>query len=58
MEVSTTADGQVRRATVLTKNGLLRRPAVKLALLDLKTPGQSGTTRVGECCGTTGRETK
>ncbi|XP_062538931.1 uncharacterized protein LOC134207225 [Armigeres subalbatus] len=52
-EVTKAADGQVRRAVVQTKNGLVVRPAVKLALLDLRTSGRSGTTREGGCCGTT-----
>jgi hypothetical protein len=49
------ADGQVRRAVVQTKNGLIARPAVKLAPLDLRVSGSSGTTRAGECNDTTGQ---
>lgn len=33
--VTTAADGQVRRAKVQTKNGIMERPAVKLAVLDV-----------------------
>ncbi|XP_062542447.1 uncharacterized protein LOC134210417 [Armigeres subalbatus] len=47
LNVITAGDGQVRRAVVQTKNGLLHRPAVKLALLDLQTSGRPGTTRAG-----------
>ncbi|XP_055622783.1 uncharacterized protein LOC129766287 [Toxorhynchites rutilus septentrionalis] len=45
VDVIKAADGQVRRAVVQTKNGLVTRPAVKLAPLDLKVSGSSGTTR-------------
>ncbi|XP_065092441.1 uncharacterized protein LOC135713285 [Ochlerotatus camptorhynchus] len=55
MDVTKAADGQVRRAVVQTKNGLVTRPAVKLALLDLRKSGRSGTTRVGGCYDTTGQ---
>ncbi|XP_058816181.1 uncharacterized protein LOC131679468 [Topomyia yanbarensis] len=36
IEVVKTKDGQVRRAMVLTVNGIISRPAVKLALLDVR----------------------
>lgn len=36
MEVQVGKDGQVRRAIVRTKDGILSRPAVKLALLDIQ----------------------
>ncbi|XP_055543111.1 uncharacterized protein LOC129728685 [Wyeomyia smithii] len=39
VDVMKAKDGQVRRAFVMTKNGLFNRPAVKLAVLDLQTPG-------------------
>ncbi|XP_053686701.1 uncharacterized protein LOC128736247 [Sabethes cyaneus] len=38
VDVIKAADGQVRRAVVQTKNGMLNRPAVKLALLDIQLP--------------------
>ncbi|XP_062538055.1 uncharacterized protein LOC134206371 [Armigeres subalbatus] len=52
-EFTKAADGQVQRAVVRTKNGLVVRPAVKLALLDLRTSRRSGTTREGEPLNTT-----
>ncbi|XP_055622826.1 uncharacterized protein LOC129766332 [Toxorhynchites rutilus septentrionalis] len=55
VDVTKAADGQVRRAVVQTKNGLVTRPAVKLAPLDLKVSESSGTTRAGECNETTGQ---
>ncbi|XP_055522850.1 uncharacterized protein LOC129717029 [Wyeomyia smithii] len=39
VDVMKAKDGQVRRAFVMTEYGLLNRPAVKLAVLDLQTPG-------------------
>ncbi|XP_058456808.1 uncharacterized protein LOC131434170 [Malaya genurostris] len=39
VDVTKAPDGQVRRAVVQTKHGLLNRPAVKLALLDVLNPG-------------------
>lgn len=35
IEVFRADDGQVRRAKVMVKSGVLERPAVKLALLDV-----------------------
>lgn len=35
VEVTTAKDGQVRRAKIRTVNGILERPAVKLAVLDI-----------------------
>lgn len=55
INVTKGADGQVRRAVVQTKNGLITRPAVKLAPLDLRVSGSSGTTREGGCNETTGQ---
>lgn len=56
LDVIKAADGQVRRAVVRTKNGVVSRPAVKLAPLDLRTSGRPGTTRVGGCYETTGHQ--
>ncbi|XP_058064663.1 uncharacterized protein LOC131214298 [Anopheles bellator] len=41
IEVIRAKDGQVRRATVRTENGLLERPATKLAILDVAPPGDT-----------------
>ncbi|XP_062541392.1 uncharacterized protein LOC134209419 [Armigeres subalbatus] len=54
VEVVKANDGQVRRAVIQTKNGLITRPAVKIAPLDLRASGFPGTTRAGECNETTG----
>lgn len=45
-------DGRTRQAWVRTKNGVLRRPVVKLALLDVmdeRKPVQGNALRAGEC---------
>lgn len=47
-------DGQVRRVTVQTANGILERPAVKVAVLDVgstwSTPNLLQRRTGGECC--------
>lgn len=42
IETTLAKDGQVRRAKVLTKNGIMERPATKLAILDVSAKSESG----------------
>lgn len=54
LDVKTGKDGQVRKATVLTSNGVQTRAAVNLALLDVGQTseyksGDLGATREGDC---------
>ena len=41
VEVIAAKDGQVRQATVQTSQGLIRRPATKIAVLDVKSSAQN-----------------
>lgn len=48
VETKISQDGQVRSATVQTKTGILRRPAIKIAVLDVKSmPTKQLDIRVG-----------
>lgn len=48
IEVITAPDGQVRKATVQTPNGIFQRPAVKLATLDVRSENSEETTTDAE----------
>ncbi|XP_055848298.1 uncharacterized protein LOC129913548 [Episyrphus balteatus] len=50
IKVKLSKDDQVRSAFIQTQSGIYERPAVKLALLDIKAPNESpGETTKGEC---------
>lgn len=49
IEVAVAPDGVVRTASVQTANGVLRRPATKLARIDVS-PSDGGDVRGAECC--------
>uniref|UniRef100_A0A182HZZ0 DUF5641 domain-containing protein n=1 Tax=Anopheles arabiensis TaxID=7173 RepID=A0A182HZZ0_ANOAR len=50
LAVKISGDGQVRRATVQTANGILERPAVKLAVLDVRSENDERTVISAKDC--------